>query len=407
MLAQLLHQVLSGLTAIRAGAEILTDVPDLNAKEQATFLSSIGRETLALTRVAQNLIAQFNRASATSRSVSPRRELDDLIFASENYFQELEEASGRLRENLGATIPLDEARLSERVETEFGVKVVRGATGRRDDNGFPGQYGFDQEDRILWFQNNTTVATRRFQMVRLIGELAEAKAINAVISAPMLTTVAARRLAYGAMSSYLAGATMFPYERFLADAEMLGYDIEALRERYGASFEQVAHRLVTLRKPGLSGVPFGFLRSDPAGRLTKQFPLPGLLLPNSGHACPLWAIYGAFRAQGVLLRQLVRFPDNSRYLFLAQTVSRRPTSYLDQALPTSVMLACDVLHADRTVYAAGINLSDTSGDVPVGPTCRLCTRRDCPSRQEEAPMPGEADVPVKAPLVAPSFELGE
>ncbi len=76
---------------------------------------------------------------------------------------------------------------------------------------------------------------------------------------------------------------------FLADAEAQRYDIETLRQLYTASFEQVAHRLVSLRKPGEPGLPFGFLRSDAAGRLTKHFPLPGLPLPSSGHACPRWA----------------------------------------------------------------------------------------------------------------------
>jgi len=407
MLAGLLHQVLSGLTAIRAGAEILADVPDLSEAERQTFIGTIGQETRAMTVVAQTLIGQFDRASETARSISPRRELDDVIFASDNFFPVLEAAAERVRQALGPSMPFDEAELAGALEKRFDISVERGAPGQRDANGFPGQYGFDSARKTLWFQNSTTLATRRFQMLRLYAELSEPEALETMVQSPMLTSPTARRLAHGAMSSYLAGGITFPYGRFLADAEALRYDIEALRERYGASFEQVAHRLVTLRMPGASGVPFGFLRADPAGRLTKHFPLPGLLLPNSGHACPLWAIYGAFRQPGSLVRQAVRFPDGSRYLFVAQTVSRRLSSFADQALPTSILLACDVLHADRTIYATGMNLSDASADIPVGPTCRLCTRRDCPSRQEEAPMPGERDVPVRAPLLPKRFELGD
>ena len=72
-----------------------------------------------------------------------------------------------------------------------------------------------------------------------------------------------------------------------------------------------------------AGVPFGFLRSDPAGRLTKHFPLPGLPLPGAGHACPLWAIYGAFRTPEAMVRQVVQFADGSRYLFVARAQARR------------------------------------------------------------------------------------
>ena len=71
------------------------------------------------------------------------------------------------------------------------------------------------------------------------------------------------------------------------------------------------------------------------------------------------------------------------------------------------MLACDVLHADRTIYGSGLDLSDTSADVPVGPSCRLCTRRECPSRQEEALSPTGANGEIRAPLLPPGFQLGD
>ena len=200
---------------------------------------------------------------------------------------------------------------------------------------------------------------------------------------------------------------VFPYQRVLTDAEACAYDIDHLRQAYHASFEQVAHRLVTLRRPGQQGIAFGFLRSDPAGRLTKHFPLPGLLLPNSGHACPLWAIYGAFRTPEVPLRQVVRFSDGSRYLFLARTVQRRTASFREQAVASSVMLACDVLHADRTVYGAGLDLSDLDADILVGPSCRLCTRRDCASRQEEVLSLTAGESRTRGPLLPPALALGD
>jgi hypothetical protein len=74
---------------------------------------------------------------------------------------------------------------------------------------------------------------------------------------------------------------------------------------------------------------------------------------------------------------------------------------------SSVMLACDVLHADRTVYGRGLDLSDLSADVPVGPSCRLCTRRDCASRQEEALSPGGPRSVTRTPLVPTSMGLGD
>jgi predicted transcriptional regulator len=259
----------------------------------------------------------------------------------------------------------------------------------------------------MWLQGATTLATRQFQLARLYGELAAGDAIEAELDKAALSSATARRLARRALGSYLAGALVFPYSRFLEEAEAEAYDIDRLRQSYNASYEQVAHRLVSLRRPGEEGVPFGFLRSDPAGRLTKHFPLPGLLLPYSGHACPLWAIYGAFRTPDMPVRQVVRFSDGSRYLFVARTVQRRAAAFQEPPVMASIMLACNVLHADRVVYAQGLNLTDTGADVRVGPTCRLCTRSDCASRQEEplAPMPGRSD--LRSALVPEGLAPGE
>jgi predicted transcriptional regulator len=99
----------------------------------------------------------------------------------------------------------------------------------------------------------------------------------------------------------------------------------------------------------------------------------------------------------------VSFADGSRYLFLARAGARRASGFSDRPVHTSVMLACDVLDADRTVYAAGLDLARAETDMRVGPACRLCVRADCASRQEEAALPGEARFAVRAPLVPRTF----
>ncbi|MET3925430.1 short-chain fatty acyl-CoA regulator family protein [Devosia sp. 2618] len=405
LLSQLLHQVLSGITAVRSSAEILEDVPDLDDAERRQFLAAIGREARTLSDVARNLIGQFETSNETRRSGSPAREIDDLIIDQQNHFPALETAADALRAEIDRAGGFSIATLGELLDSKFGVSVVIG--GKPADAGFPGPYRFDPSRRSMWFQGSATLATRQFQLARLYGELAASDAIKGTLNKASLSTPTAQRLASRALGSYLAGAIVFPYARMLADAEASAYDIDHLRQMYHASFEQVAHRLVTLRRSGEEGIPFGFLRSDPAGRLTKHFPLPGLLLPNSGHACPLWAIYGAFRTPETVQRQVVRFSDGSRYLFLARTVQRRAGSFREQPVLSSVMLACDALHADRTVYGSGLDLSDVSADIPVGPSCRLCTRRACASRQEEALSPGESSAEVRAPLLPDDFGLGD
>ena len=87
---------------------------------------------------------------------------------------------------------------------------------------------------------------------------------------------------------------MMPYDRFLEAANEDRYDIDILRNRFGVSFEQVCHRLTTLRRPGAEGVPFHFIRVDIAGNISKRFSASGIHIARFGAACPRWNVYAAF-----------------------------------------------------------------------------------------------------------------
>lgn len=406
LLSKLLHQVLSQVTAMRSSAEILQSVSDLSTAERTRFLASIDREARNLTDLSRTLIGYFDQSAATAQTVSPVREVDDLIIGEDNYFAELESAADALRAEVEAEGSYGEAALTQMLARRFGIRVETGAEPRPDPSGFAIHYGFDNAQRVMWFDSRVAAATRRFQLARLLAELAHADTIDHCLRDAQLTSPAAQRIAYRALAAYIAGAMTLPYARFLHDAESHRYDIDRLKQLHAASFEQVAHRLVTLRRPGQQGIPFGFLRSDPAGRLTKHFPLPGLPLSNSGHACPLWTIYAAFRNAGQIMRQVVAFPDGARYLFVARTVTTRLAAYRQPPFHAAVMLACDVLHADRTVYGHELNLKDAALAAPVGPTCRLCVRRECAHRQEEVYDTAGGVPTVRLPLVPREFSSG-
>lgn len=404
LLSSLLHQVLSHVTAVRSSGEILRNVSDLSPAEQTRFLQTIDREARKLSDLARAVTAHFDQSMNTRTAVSPVREVDDLIIGENNYFPQLEDAARELRlvvERMGA---FGEASLAQALDHHFSITIRNDAGERPDTNGFPAEFGFDSESRTMWFRDSAPSATRQFQLTRLLAELMHGELIAEHMKDERLSSASAQRVAYRALASYLAGAAVFPYSRFLQDAEAQGYDVDRLRRSYSASFEQVAHRLVTLRRPDEAGIAFGFLRADPAGRLTKHFPLPGLQLSNSGHACPLWVIYAVARNSGQTLRQVVSFPDGARYLFLGRATAKGLASYHAQPFHSSVMLACDILQAHRTVYARGLDFDEPSLAVPVGPTCRLCIRRECVHRQEEALDVFGENPDVRLPLVARSFE---
>ena len=88
------------------------------------------------------------------------------------------------------------------------------------------------------------------------------------------------------LTSYFAAALMMPYARFTEAALETRHDIDILQARFGASFEQVAHRLTTLQRPGTRALPFFLLRMDAAGNVSKRFSAGGFSFSRYGGACP-------------------------------------------------------------------------------------------------------------------------
>ena len=171
-----------------------------------------------------------------------------------------------------------------------------------------------------------------------------------------------------------------PYEPFLEAAERSRYDVDALSRRFGVSYEQAAHRLATLRRPGAEGVRFAFMRSDASGFVTKRLPLAGLPLPRYGNACPLWPIYGAFQAPGVTARSFGEMPSGERFLFFARAIEKRPAMRRLPAPPDVGDARLRGRGRRRVVYGDGIERA--AAMVPVGTLCRVCPRSDCGHRQE-------------------------
>ncbi len=85
------------------------------------------------------------------------------------------------------------------------------------------------------------------------------------------------------------------------------------------------------------------MRSDPAGYVTKRFPLPGMPLPRYGTGCPLWAAYRAFQMPGTLLHQLVEMPGSDPLLLVARAVEKERADYGMPPHFLSFMLVCDAI----------------------------------------------------------------
>jgi XRE family transcriptional regulator, fatty acid utilization regulator len=188
-----------------------------------------------------------------------------------------------------------------------------------------------------------------------------------------------RRLLRITLANYFAGALMMPYGKFHEAAELTGYDVEVLGARFGASYEQVAHRLTTLARPTARGIPFFLIRVDAAGNVSKRFSSTCFPFAHSGGTCALWNVHSAFVDPGHILTQVVELPDGARWLSIARTARRAITPYGAIEPHYAIGLGCEMKYASRLIYAKRLDLNTVEA-MPIGISCRLCERPACPQR---------------------------
>nr|WP_281501607.1 short-chain fatty acyl-CoA regulator family protein [Kordiimonas laminariae] len=238
---------------------------------------------------------------------------------------------------------------------------------------------FDLHRRQLLISEMLDASTRVFQLALQIAMLEYRPVVLRIGDSHSWRTEEARRLVRISLFNYIAGALLMPYSRFLNDAKALKYDIEHMSRRYGASFEQVCHRLTTLQRPGERGVPFFFIRLDKAGNVSKRFSAGRFHFSRFGGTCPLWRVHDTFSTPGKIDTQIIEMPDNTRYFSVARTVSRQGARYGDPDQQLAIGLGCDIAYARELIYARGHDLENPEA-TPVGPNCRLCERPACPQR---------------------------
>ncbi|MEO7467499.1 MAG: short-chain fatty acyl-CoA regulator family protein, partial [Sphingobium limneticum] len=182
-----------------------------------------------------------------------------------------------------------------------------------------------------------------------------------------------RRLAVMALTNYAAAALIMPYDRFRQATEQSRHDLPLLRDRFGVSTEQLAHRLTSLNRTGARGIPFFMARIDRAGIVSKRFDGEAWPFARFGGTCPRWDAHGAQDADRVT-PQLIETLDGKRFLTLAVGLPQGAARGRGV-----IALGCEAKHGGRIAHADGIDL-DKGDATEVGPTCHLCERRDCPDR---------------------------
>jgi predicted transcriptional regulator/transcriptional regulator with XRE-family HTH domain len=312
--------------------------------------------------------------SGTGTITMPHEEVRDYFYQRQNYLHELDTAAEDLTVNLRMHRG-DLARdLSDRLKAVHGVTILR-----RIDLGDTVLHRYDPETKTLEIGNHLSSGQTVFKMAAELAYLEYGDLIDKLVDEGKFTSDESTRLARLGLANYFAAATVLPYRQFHDVAETFRYDVERLSAFYSVSYETIAHRLSTLQRPSMRGVPFSFVRVDRAGNMSKRQSATGFHFSSSGGTCPLWNVYETFANPGKILVQIAQMPDGRSYMWVARTVERRASRYGQPGKTFAIGLGCELRHAHRLVYSEGLDLSGDNA-TPIGAGCRVCERDNCPQR---------------------------
>jgi predicted transcriptional regulator/transcriptional regulator with XRE-family HTH domain len=363
-----------------------SDIKNQDFKEMAAATPTLGQAVVALYQAYREMregmqslserLTDQDKLTMVPKGGSPLEEVRDFLHSHSNHFPELETAAEELWAEEGLEKGDLYRGLVDVLKTRHSVRVrlmpteVMGSTVRR----------YDRHARRILVSEMLAPSARNFQIACQIALLRHRDLLNRIVDTGGLSGDETRRLARIGLTNYFAGAVLMPYERFSTAASKVRYDIEILRRRFDASFEQVCHRLTTLQRPGAKGVPFFLIRVDNAGNVSKRFSGSGFYFARSGGACPRWIVYEAFRTPGKVHTQLAQMPDGTNYFSIARTVVKAGGGFRDPPQQFAIALGCDAIHAGQIVYADGMDLTNTGAATPIGVNCRLCERLECSQR---------------------------
>ena len=365
-------------------ARLITDLRAALADQGAGISLAEVRELAAnMPEVARSIVAMQARLRETTEradlfagqitggpahSPAAFEAVRDWFYERRNHVAELDTAA----EAIGDTLPPGRmaAGLVDRLAGRHGIRIGQGGEALRR---------YDPGQRILHLAAHLDPGQMAFQIATQLAFLEQGDAIARLSEDPKLGADARALLRIG-LANYYAGALILPYRSFLAAAEAARYDIDLIARRFGVGFETTCHRLSTLQRPEARGVPFFFIRVDRAGNISKRQSATDFHFSRIGGSCPLWNIYEAFARPGEITRQVAQMPDGRSYLWIARQVQSGQGGFGAPVKTFAVAVGCDLAHAERLVYARGIDLKNPETVTKIGPGCKVCERPACPQR---------------------------
>lgn len=348
------------------------DLPALEVADLATSFPGVSEALLRLHNAyvrEQQALAEQRAAGPGADENDPVREAQRFLAGQRNYFH---------------TLDIRAEELSAEIDRDGGAVAWLGAKGVRvrflpPDVLMDSLRRFDRHNQQLLIADTLDGASRAFQIATHIAHTTMRAEIKQTLRPEGFSSRATAALLLRALAGYAAAAIRMPYGKFARAVEQRRYDIDALCSLFSASFEQVAHRLTTLQRPGEECVGFFFIRVDEAGNVSKRLDGAGFPFAAHGGGCPLWSVHQVFRRPGEIATQWLELPGGERFFSIARTVTGGAAGFGRPQVVRAVALACAAEEAGRLVYAGTADPA-TALTTPIGVTCRLCQRAACTAR---------------------------
>ena len=317
---------------------------------------------------------RYADSSGSGSITMPHEEVRDYFYQRQNYLHELDTAA----EDLTIRMRMHRAELTrelaDRLTRVHGVHIMR-----RIDLGGTVLHRYDPASKTLEISGHLSSGQTVFKMAAELAYLEFGELIDKLVDEGKFTSDESTMLARLGLANYFAAATVLPYRQFHDVAENFRYDVERLSAFYSVSYETIAHRLSTLQRPSMRGVPFrssastaqGTCQSgspppaftsrpaaEPArcGMSTRRSPTPARSWCRSPR-CPTGATTCGWPAQwSAAPRAMVSRVRRSRSAWAANCGTRTGWS----------------IRRDSTCRATTAT--------PIGAGCRVCERDNCPQR---------------------------
>ncbi|MFF2087279.1 short-chain fatty acyl-CoA regulator family protein [Nocardia sp. NPDC058176] len=343
----------------------------------ARLLVSLHRRLRGATQQVEQFSADIEGSAVEPGTAMPYEDVRDFFYDRRNHIPELDRAAEQMFVDNRLTVGGLDLQLTRLLHERHGISV----TIRSDMPTDPGPKRiYDPAARHIILARRLSPGQRAFQLATQLAFLTHADTINALAASVETMPAESRDLLRVGLANYFAGALILPYTRFRNAAEELRYDIDLLSAMFEVGFETVCHRLSTLQRPNLRGVPFFFVRTDRAGNISKRQSATAFHFSRVGGSCPLWVVHEAFTTPGRIRTQIAEMPDGRKYLWLARTTDESAPGYLSAKRDFAIGLGCDLAYAEKLVYSHGLPIHDEATAVPIGAGCKICERHECAQR---------------------------